>query len=78
MLIYKENGEFVIERVNGFNHSFKRKFISEYGLLEVLQTYEGFIRECELEVSEEPCPLVINFLIERIFKDDLFLLWYGE
>lgn len=62
LLIYKENGEFVIERVNEFNHPFKRFYISEQGFLEGLQSYRQVISEYELEVSEELWSLVINFL----------------
>jgi len=69
LLIYKENGEFVIERVNEFNHSFKRKFISEHGLLEGVQTYQGVISEYELEVSEELWPLIINFFNSKDFRE---------
>jgi len=62
LLIYKESGEFVIERVNEFNHAFKRHFISEQGLLEGLHSYRQVISEYELEVSEELWPMVLNFL----------------
>jgi hypothetical protein len=62
LLIYKENGEFVIERVNEFNHAFKRNFISEQGFLEGLQSYQQVISEYELEVSEELWSMVLNFL----------------
>lgn len=62
LLIYKINNEFVIERVNEFNHAFKRNFISEQGLLEGLQSYKPVISEYQLEVSDELWSLVINFL----------------
>lgn len=62
LLIYKENDEFVIERVNEFNHAFKRTFISEQGLLEGLESYQQVISEYELEVSEELWSMVLNFL----------------
>ncbi|HDJ1468225.1 TPA: hypothetical protein PPO51_004038 [Clostridioides difficile] len=68
LLIYKENGEFVIERVNEFNHAFKRNFISEQGLLEGLQSYQQVIDEYELEVSDELWSLVINFLNSKDFQ----------
>lgn len=67
--IYKENGEFVIERVNEFNHAFKRNFISEQGLLEGLQSYQPVIDEYELEVSDELWSLVINFLNSKDFQE---------
>lgn len=60
--IYKENGEFCIERVNQFNHATKRFFISEEGLKEGLQAYQPVIDEYELEVSEELWAFVINFV----------------
>jgi hypothetical protein len=62
LLIYKENGEFVIERVNEFNYTFKQNFINEQGLLEGLQSYQGVIDKYKLEVSDELWSLVINFL----------------
>lgn len=62
LLIYKEKEEFIIERVNQFNHAFKRHFISEQGLLEGLQSYRPVINEYELEVSDELWSMVINFL----------------
>ncbi|MEB6551430.1 hypothetical protein MXL46_20695 [Heyndrickxia sporothermodurans] len=65
--IYKENGEFVIERVNQFDHATKRFFISEEGLKEGLQAYKPVIHEYELEVSEKLWPLVINFVSSTKF-----------
>ncbi|EJP0467934.1 hypothetical protein NVA59_005409 [Escherichia coli] len=62
LLIYKENDDFVIERVNEFNHAFKRTFISEQGLLEGLQAYRLVISEYQLEVSDELWSMVLNFL----------------
>lgn len=60
--IYKENGEFCIERMNQFNHATKRFFISEEGLKEGLQAYQSVIEEYELDVSEELWAFVINFM----------------
>ena len=60
--IYKENGEFVIERVNQFDHATKRYFATEEGLKEGLDTYQLVISEYELEVSEDLWALVINHL----------------
>lgn len=68
LLIYKENAEFVIERINEFNHAFKRSFISEQGLFEGLHSYQQVISEYELEVSEELWALVINFLNSKEFQ----------
>jgi hypothetical protein len=68
LLIYKADGDFVIERVNEFNHSSKSQFISEQGLLEGLQTYQTVIDEYQLEVSDELWVLVINFLGSSEFQ----------
>ncbi|WP_299833688.1 hypothetical protein [uncultured Metabacillus sp.] len=68
LLIYKENGEFVMERVNEFNHAVKRHFISEEGLLEGLQSYQQVIAEYELEVIDELWPLVVNFINSKEFQ----------
>lgn len=65
--IYKENGEFVIERVNQFNHATKRFFISEEGLKEGLQVYKPVMEEYELEVSDELWSFVVNFLYSPEF-----------
>jgi hypothetical protein len=62
LLIYKENGEFVIEKVNEFKDASKQSFISEQGFLEGLQSYQQVIADYELEVSDELWSLVINFL----------------
>src|SRR5690606_18243294 len=62
LLVYMENGEFVIERVNEFNHATKRFFITENGLLEGLQAYRDVLDEYELEVSDSLWSKVINFL----------------
>lgn len=51
--IYKQNGEFVIERVNEFNHSTKRFFVTEQGLIEGIEAYGPVIREYEIEMSED-------------------------
>jgi hypothetical protein len=69
LLIYKENEEFVIKNVNSFNHSFKRSFISEQGLLEGLQSYQPLIDEYELDVTDELWSLVINFLNSKEFQE---------
>lgn len=66
--IYKENEEFVIERVNEFNHATKRNFISENGLFEGLLAYQPVIDEYELEVSDELWALVINYLNSEEFQ----------
>lgn len=60
--IYQENGEFVIERVNEFNHATKRLFVTEIGLFEGLQAYKDVMADYELEVSDDLWGKVINFL----------------
>jgi hypothetical protein len=56
--VYKKNGEFVIERINEFNHATKRFFISEEGLKEGLDAYRPVIDEYQIEVSEDAWTLV--------------------
>lgn len=60
--IYKENGEFVVERVNQFGTSFKRAFITEEGLKEGLDAYHPVMHEYEIEASSDVWALVINHL----------------
>lgn len=60
--IYKENGEFVIERINEFNHATKRFFVTQDGLFDRLKTYGTGIADYQLDVSEELWATVINFL----------------
>lgn len=63
LLIYKtENGDFCIERVNEFNHSTKRFFITEEGLKEGLDAYLPVISEYGIEASGDVWALVINHL----------------
>lgn len=74
LLIYKqigdsENGDFVIERVNQFNHATKRFFISEQGLFEGLKAYKSVMDEYELEVSEDLWGMVIRFLNSKEYQD---------
>lgn len=60
--IYKESGEFVIERVNEFDHATKRFFITKEGLLEGLQAYESVLADYDLVVDTDLFATVINFL----------------
>lgn len=69
LLIYKENEEFIIERVNEFNHSFKNKFISEQEFHEGLKTYKPVIEEYELEVSEDLWGSTIKFMNSKEFQE---------
>lgn len=50
--IYRESDELVLERVNPFNHSTKRYFITERGLIEALEAYPD-LTEYELEVDAD-------------------------
>lgn len=63
--VYKENGEYVIERVNEFNHATKRYFITEEGLKEGLDAYLPVISEYEIEISDDLWALVINHLNKK-------------
>ncbi|MCM3405939.1 hypothetical protein [Cytobacillus oceanisediminis] len=58
--MYKENGEFVIERVNQFGTSFKRSFITEEGFQEGLDSYNWVIHEYDIEVSDNLRDLVVK------------------
>lgn len=74
LLIYKQVGdsrieEYVIERVNPFNHATKRFFVSEQGLLEGLKAYKPVMEEYELEVSEDLWAIVINFLNSKEYQE---------
>lgn len=60
--VYKENDEFVIERVNEFNHATKRYFITEDGLKEGLDSYQSVIHEYRLEEAQDLWALDINHL----------------
>ncbi|RHW31495.1 hypothetical protein D1B31_22065 [Neobacillus notoginsengisoli] len=56
--VYKENGEFVIERVNEFNHATKRLFVTEEGLKEGLDCYRPVIAGYKVAVDVELIALV--------------------
>jgi len=67
--IYKENGEFVIERVNEFNHATKRSFISEESLKEGLRAYKDVLADYQLDVSDELWAFVINYLNSKELQE---------
>lgn len=67
--VYKENGEFVIERVNEFNHAWKRSFISEEALKEGLRAYKDVLADYQLDVSDELWAFVINYLNSKEFQE---------
>jgi hypothetical protein len=60
--IYKQNGVYVIERVNQFNHAIKRFFDGVEALSEGLESYLPVIEEYEIEASEEIWGFIINYL----------------
>ena len=64
LLIYKEDDEFVFNRVNEFGTSFKSQFKTIEGLLERLEIYQRMnkLDEYQLDVSKELWSQVINFL----------------
>lgn len=62
LLIYEQEGEFVIEHINSFNHSTKRFYVTENGLFEGLGAYKPVIDQYQLEVSETLWSKVIGFL----------------
>lgn len=66
--IYKDNDQFVIERINEFNHATKRFFITKDGLKEGLQAYQPVIDQYEVEVSEDLWAFVINLLNSSEFQ----------
>ncbi|KAB2331564.1 hypothetical protein F7731_18460 [Cytobacillus depressus] len=68
--IYKDKDEFVIQRVNQFNHSTKRIFISEQGLIEGLEAYSQFdLSQYDIQVSPELWATVINRVVR---------MWYSQ
>jgi len=62
LLVYMENDEFVIEKVNEFNHATKRFFVTENGLLEGIKAYKPVLSDYDFQVSDELWAKVINFL----------------
>ncbi|WP_186306453.1 hypothetical protein [Siminovitchia fortis] len=48
LLMYKENGEFVLEHINSFGHSIKRFFITENGLKEELEAYQPVLDQYQI------------------------------
>lgn len=60
--IYKENGEFVIERISESNEIRKRYFLAEGDLKEALAAYKFVINDYQVEVSEEVRAIVAKCL----------------
>lgn len=59
--------EFVIERVNEFNHATKRYFISEKGFKEGLMAYQRDIDDYVLEISKDLYAFVVKFMADEKF-----------
>lgn len=60
--IYKEDGEFVIERISESNDVRKRYFLAEGDLKEALAAYSFVINDYQVDVSEEIRPIVTKYL----------------
>nr|WP_173026436.1 hypothetical protein [Aeromonas sp. Ne-1] len=73
LLIYKENGEFVIERVNDHfalsyerQDSFKRRYTTENGFVEGLRSYQPIIKEYDVIVEKE-----LKLIVKNLFGAEL-------
>ncbi|MFB4473735.1 hypothetical protein ACDI16_12495 [Oceanobacillus caeni] len=64
--IYKENDDYVMERINEFNHAFKKHY-SKAGLIEALQEYKvlGELEKYDIQASNDVWALVINALSQE-------------
>lgn len=62
LLVYMENEEFVVERVNEFTHATKRFFATEDGLFEAIEVYKPVLSDYDIQISDELWAKVINFL----------------
>lgn len=60
--IYKEDNDFIIERINEFNHATKRYYKTEEGLKEGIDSYIPVLEEYEIKATDSVWPLVINHL----------------
>lgn len=60
--IYKEDNDFIIERINEFNHATKRYYTTEEGLKEGIDSYIPVLEEYEIKATDSVWPLVINHL----------------
>lgn len=65
--IYKENEDYVIERINEFNHASKKRY-SKAGLIEALENYKvhGNLEEYDIQISDELWSLVVNTLAKEV------------
>lgn len=59
---YKENDVFIVELQNDFGAVFKKKYITEEGLIEGLKSYYWLNKDFEIEASAEVFALVVNNL----------------
>ncbi|WP_368298891.1 hypothetical protein [Cytobacillus firmus] len=66
--IYKEDGKFVLERINQFDHATKRFFITENGLLEAIGQYQHVMDEYELfiEQGQDLIELITCHLVNKL------------
>lgn len=62
MRIYKENGEFVIKRINELNEVRKRYFLAEEDLKEALAAYKFVIHDYKIETDEEVKEIVNKYI----------------
>jgi len=68
--IYKENNEFVVERINQFNHATKRRYLTENGLKEALKAYKPVLSEYDIDASDEIWSQVLNYLVSNDFQKE--------
>jgi len=60
--VYKENDDFVIERMGELNHATKQCFSTEEGLKEGLDAYNAVLDEYDVQVSKELWAMVIKHI----------------
>lgn len=60
--IYKENGEFVIKRINELNEVRKRYFLAEEDLKEALAAYSFVIHDYQIEIADEIKGIVKKYI----------------
>lgn len=51
LVVYLEDGEFIVEYINKFNHSTKRNFSSEDGLYEGIKAYQPIADQLDLKIQ---------------------------
>lgn len=63
--VYKQDNDFVLERINEFNHSTKRVFATEYGLLEGLEAYGASFDEYNVQIDLES-KYIKNMIVKEV------------